>query len=621
MSLWRKKRRKRKSGGGGKKRTLLSVVLCVSAVCCGAYFLYQLWQTEKESRFFPDVPVRGNFFDCSRRELVTTIERVSVYVRLREVVSFAKTAEALSMALGIDRGAIEQRLKKGGLRVWIAEDISEQQEKAVSALAANTALGVHLQKEKKRYYPHDSCGAHLFGVAEDGIGLLGLEARYDQLVAREKQVAGPAVASDKSLVYQRDIVLTLNLQIQKILEEVVAGIRWQTRQEGGEIRVAAYLLASKSGAVIAGAQVPGFNPNDFASYRNEQLENMFFMPFFIPHSIRALLRDCAGFYKTDNNAILAGEWSMSAAGGVGKQLQLMASLGLDQIPEVDFYTAVEGEQKRQRGILVDSGNVPQKMAMIPQVSTPLQLLVALSSLLHGSPAKAPYLVQGFVDPTTGELHSIVSSATGEGKKRGVAQSGLPIKAVKRLFSAVGEKRRYGTLLEGEAFGHFLQQDGGRMFVRNRVVFADIADDKHPLALLLVTEQRQDGPQIKTAVRSRKRLAVDIAEILAKKIGRISLLHMVSIGTDGLLEQQEEYGNFQGKHRFTLEQHGSIAEKQVVMEPWNMPDLRGMSLRAALRRLEGVPVRFSIEGAGVVKKQQPSPGTRLEKGTPCRLILQ
>ncbi len=593
----------------------------MSGVCCGVYFLYQLWQAENENRIFSEAPVRGSFFDCSRRELVTTIERVSVYVRLREVVSFAKTAKALSAALGIDQGAIEQRLKKGGLRVWIAEDISEQQEKAVNALAANNSvLGVHLQKEKKRYYPHGSCGAHLFGMAEDGIGLLGLEAHYDQLVAGETQIAGQeVVAPGRPLAYGRDIVLTLNLQIQKILEEVVAEIRRQAQQGGKEIRVAAYLLASNSGAVIAGAQVPGFNPNDFAGYRNELLENMFLKPFFIPHSIRALLRDCAGFYKTDNEAILTGGWSVSAAPGVGKQLQLMASLGLDQMPAVDFSIAVDRQKKRQRGVLADDGNMPQEMAMIPQVSTPLQLLVALSSLLYNSPAKAPYLVQGFVDPATGGLQPIASSAAEEGA--GAAQLDLPIRAVKRLFSAIGEKRQYGTLLEGEALGHFLQQDGGQIFVRNRIVFADIAGDKHPLALLLVTEQRQDGPQRKSIVHSRKGQAVDIAEILAKKIGRISLLHMVSIDTDGLLEQQREYGNFQGKQRFTLQQHNPTVEKQRAMEPRDMPDLRGMSLRAALRSLEGVPVRFSIEGAGVVQKQQPSPGTRVKENSLCRLVLQ
>lgn len=311
---------------------------------------------------------------------------------------------------------------------------------------------------------------------------------------------------------------------------------------------------------------------------------------------------------------------MSTAGGVGGQLQLMSLLGFDQVPAVDFYTAVKGQRKREKGALVHGGNEAQGMGMIPEVTTPLQLLVALSSLLHNSPAKAPHLVQGFVDPATGELQPIIASAA-EGGGSVARQLNLPMSAVKRLFSAVGKKRRHGVLLEGEALGRFLQQDGGRMFVRNRVVFANIAAGEHPLTLLLVTEQREEGPQVKAAAHSRKKGAEDVAQILAKKIGRIPLLHMVSIDTDGLLEQQREYGNYQSKDRFTLKKNGSIEEKQTAKGPRDMPDLRGLSLRAALRRLQGAPVRLSIEGAGVVEKQQPAPGTRLKEGSLCRLILQ
>ncbi len=53
----------------------------------------------------------------------------------------------------------------------------------------------------------------------------------------------------------------------------------------------------------------------------------------------------------------------------------------------------------------------------------------------------------------------------------------------------------------------------------------------------------------------------------------------------------------------------------------MPNLHGMSLRKALRQLQGVPVKFSLEGAGWVKKQFPAAGTDLKKDMLCRLVLE
>jgi PASTA domain len=55
-------------------------------------------------------------------------------------------------------------------------------------------------------------------------------------------------------------------------------------------------------------------------------------------------------------------------------------------------------------------------------------------------------------------------------------------------------------------------------------------------------------------------------------------------------------------------------------PGTVPDVRGMSARAAVQKLVKVGLIARISGDGVVVAQEPAGGTALERGRVCRLIL-
>ena len=52
----------------------------------------------------------------------------------------------------------------------------------------------------------------------------------------------------------------------------------------------------------------------------------------------------------------------------------------------------------------------------------------------------------------------------------------------------------------------------------------------------------------------------------------------------------------------------------------MPDLRGLSLRSAVRALDGSGCNLKIEGQGFVVAQQPSPGAALDRMASVSLTL-
>jgi membrane peptidoglycan carboxypeptidase len=68
----------------------------------------------------------------------------------------------------------------------------------------------------------------------------------------------------------------------------------------------------------------------------------------------------------------------------------------------------------------------------------------------------------------------------------------------------------------------------------------------------------------------------------------------------------------------------IVRPAVVALPSNMetgvPDLTGMSAREALRELARLGLTARMRGTGVVVQQNPPPGTPLEPGATCTLVL-
>jgi hypothetical protein len=52
----------------------------------------------------------------------------------------------------------------------------------------------------------------------------------------------------------------------------------------------------------------------------------------------------------------------------------------------------------------------------------------------------------------------------------------------------------------------------------------------------------------------------------------------------------------------------------------LPELRGLSLREALRVLARLGITPRVSGEGVVIEQDPLPGAALESGGACRLAL-
>lgn len=596
-----------------KKKKNRKLIFIIGLLCV---FLYQCENqyhvtsqlrgmlTEAKKKFAENALDRGTLYDRNLKQLAVTMERVSVFVRTREIESIADTTSSLASILSTDREKLRGQLESGVLRPWVAEDISQEQELAIKDL---DLPGIHLQKEEKRYYPNGSQAAYLIGYVEDGIGLSGVEFYYDRLLATRKI---QQQEEQKPLSNTQDLVLTIDLKIQKILEDLVESI---SENEGAK-KVAAYVIESGTGELIGGAQYPGFDPNSFTKYTQRAIENIFFTPLFLPDSFRVLLRDSALIYEKAGKAEGKLPWSLrGSSGGLGKQLQLWEWLRLGEKSRTDFFATKTstGKTLKKRERVGDEVS----FGLIPETTTPMGLLAAYSVLLNGVSERSPFVVKKILDVESRKevlLEGVVVEAP-------FVETFIrePIAEVRKLYESMAQKE--------ESSSYFLRDNvllvtdstaGNHQFAVNDLTFVTIPADTHELNMLVVV-QRNPRP-----IQKKKKKGRTLEQILDEKVDRISVLQQISATIADVVElDRTEFGNFQQKSVLGTSQSPEKGAKNLTSIPGSMPDLIGLSLRKGLRLLDGSPIIINIEGTGEIVKQTPGPGTPLKQNTECFLILK
>lgn len=606
--MTRQSRLKVKKKRKNRKLFIIVGLLCVFFYQCEKQYdlssqLLGMFSQAKK-KFAENALDRGTIYDRNLKQLAVTMDRVAVFVRTREIDSIDDTAASLASILSIDRDKLKGQLESGVLRLWVAEDISQEQEREINNL---DLPGIHLQKEEKRYYPNGSQAAHLLGYVEDGIGLSGVEFYYDRLLATRKV---QQQEEQRPLSNTQDLMLTIDLKIQKILEDLVVAIE----QNENAVKVAAYVIESGTGELIGGAQYPGFDPNSFTKYTQRAIENIFFTPVYLPDAFRILLRDSALLYDRQFEETMNVPWSVVLGGGsLGKQLQLWEWLKLGENAKTDFFaTKTSAGTRRKRVERVGPENI--SFGLIPETTTPMSLLAGYSLLLNGVSERAPHVVKKILDIETGQ--EVILDGLVDDETYIDAFPREPYPEVRQLFEGMATQKDSGSYFLRDSVLLATESPGGyQQFSVVDLTFATIPADSHELNLLVVVQRASDS------VSKRKKKTRRIEDILDEKMERISVLQQISSTIADVVEpEQIDIGNFQGKEGEEIVGEVVETKKKMISIPGAMPDIVGMSLRKGLRMLDGSPVKIKIEGTGRIVRQFPTPGTPLKQNMECRIIL-
>lgn len=218
---------------------------------------------------------RGNIYDRSGQVLARSVECRSVYANPQNIIDINATAAALAPLLKTNAASLRRMLESDRPFVWLTRKVDD-----ATALAIREAslAGIGLAREYERVYPYKHLAGQLLGfVGLDNVGLEGLERSFNDVLAGtaqrnvvQRDGAGRSyLRADEADAQGKDLHLTLDVQIQFIAEDVISQAVQDTKAHWGGVLIADVA----SGDVLAWAQYPFFNPNNFrqsspSEYRN-----------------------------------------------------------------------------------------------------------------------------------------------------------------------------------------------------------------------------------------------------------------------------------------------------------------------------------------------------------------
>ena len=225
---------------------------------------------------------RGAIFDRAMNELAVSVQAPSVYVNGRDFSASgqdpAASAGELARILGMESDEVTAALAADRYFLWLRRWVTPEQAQNVEGISVP---GVHLTREPRRYYPNRELAGHLIGFAGiDSQGLEGLERQYDELLRGQQEGIRGLRDARGRLVFTEDLmdgqtpeghslVLTIDRTIQFVAEQELAAAVSTYEARAGMVVV----VDPATGEILAMANEPSFNPNDFSAFRPEQWRN------------------------------------------------------------------------------------------------------------------------------------------------------------------------------------------------------------------------------------------------------------------------------------------------------------------------------------------------------------
>lgn len=235
-----------------------------------------------------EIPVeaqRGVIYDRHGRELAVSVSSESVYAIPAEINNPQETAAALAAILTLNKEDLAAKLAKRQAFTWIKRKIDPEVALAVRKLALP---GIGLTQENRRHYPQGRLASHVLGFTGiDSQGLDGVELAFDSyLRGRPGAIVVEYDARGREIpltthryvppVAGQDIYLAIDTVIQQIVERELEKVLRETQAQ----RVGIIAIDPATGEILALANKPDYDPNDFAAYspklwRNSAVSNAY----------------------------------------------------------------------------------------------------------------------------------------------------------------------------------------------------------------------------------------------------------------------------------------------------------------------------------------------------------
>lgn len=602
---------------------------------------------------------RGEIVDRHGRLLAYSVDADTIYAVPTDIADPAAAAAQLCRAFDeCDQQVREQLLERLGRKRKNGSLTSFQYMKRratpieAKRVAALELKGIGFMKESKRFYPNRELAAHVLGyVGTDNAGLHGIEATYDKSVRGREgtmlvqtDARGRAFSRlDRPPTTGGSLELTIDEQLQFIVErELKAGVE-AARADGGT----AVVMDPQTGEILAMASWPTFNPNQYAGTSDSALRNRAVQDLYEPGSTFKLVTASAaiqeGVIKPDDLVDTQGGvikfpgrkpitdmghdyGVLTFANVIVKSSNVGAiKVGLMVGPErMGLYIRRFGFGKpsspdfpsESPGIVWNPSKLNDSalgsVSMGYQVGvTPLQMAAAASVIANGGTLYEPHVVRATIKggvrtpiPPKAVRRAVLpeTAATLTTIMESVVTDGTGRRAALASFSVAGKSGTADKLVNGRYSPS-----------QQNVSFVGFVPSRNPVMTLIVMV---DSP----------RVGGDTGGVIAAPIfQRIAAASLRMMGITPTLNQPPPVLIARRTDSPVTPAAAALAPSIVTMtatmtDGGGLPDLRGLSARDALRELARLGLTARMAGAGVVVEQTPAPGTQIEPGGACLLVL-
>jgi cell division protein FtsI (penicillin-binding protein 3) len=451
--------------------------------------------------------------------------------------------------------------------------------------------------------------------------------------------------------------LTILRPLQYLVErELEKGIKASKAKAGCVVA-----MEPDTGRILAMASYPTFDPNRYNKYSQEEFRNRCAAIADEPGSTFKVFIAAAALEErvVKKNQIFFCENGMYMLGGetisdtrahgwltVGQIITYSSNIGATKIGEA------LGKERMHRAIKAfgfgsrtgvdfpgESAGILRPTSQWSQVAvgtisfgqgiaaSPLQMVTALSAIANRGVLMKPYLVESLISPDGAEkiLHrpqSVRRVITEETAgtvtafmNKVVAPGGTGAKAAVPGYTVSGKTgtaQKPREKARGYAEGKYVASFMGFLPAkRPRLAMVVLIDEPDP--------ERPWGGAVAAPVFQA---IAKQAMVLLKVPSENEYQHLAEIDLERSYERNGE-DEFKRKIRKWEKARnwkktrtpGSVKGQRAV------PDLRGLTMRQALKALEGLPVGVETSGSGIVRSVTPSPGTKINRGDIIRLRLE
>ena len=233
--------------------------------------------------------VRGEIFDATGERLAASLPSPTLAADPSIINNHDEVATLLSEILDIPQDVLLNKLSEKTKYIELKHRLTDQEIQAVEAL---NIRGMIFRKEYLRTYPNGTMASHFLGfVGRDGQGLEGMERSLDNYLKAgpeklrvKRDNLGRIMVDDFDVDIDQSkgasVVLTIDRRIQYIAEKALAASVEKYHAKSGM----ALVMRPKTGAIVASAVWPTFDPNNFNTYPDEVKRNRILTDPFEPGS-------------------------------------------------------------------------------------------------------------------------------------------------------------------------------------------------------------------------------------------------------------------------------------------------------------------------------------------------